>query len=377
MERSSDEAKQIDAAKQFSDERLAPNAEAWERDGRVPKEVQREAAQAGLTLLFVDPPHGPGRVGLPVAGQIGEALAAGCLPAGLPLIAHNYVAWALIDSGRKDLIARYLPAMRAGEILGTFCLTEPQSGSDAAGIQTVARRTSDGFVLNGEKAWIMRAESADFFGVYAQTEPGASSRGIAMFLVDADAPGIQRETYELFAGNAFEMGGFRLENVAVEESALLVPPGQGLRNALRAIDVARGTVASMCCGLLARGLEEAVEVTSKRRAFGQTLSEFQGIQWMLAEAATDLEAARALSQRALHAIDADDGTGSVLAAHAKKFAARVAMTRLSDCMQVMGANGAKSETAASRHLGYAKLAQYLDGTSEIQNVVISRALYRS
>ena len=187
---------------------------------------------------------------------------------------------------------------------------------------------------------------------------------------------IERFPFELFAGHAFGMGGFRMREVRLGSDALLVPPGKGLHAALAAIDVARATVASMCCGLLARGIEEAVSYTGERQLFGQRVADFQGIQWMLADAATDLEASRALAERALAALEAGRA-GSIPAAHAKKFATRVALARLVDCMQVMGANGAKRERAASRHLGYAKLAQYLDGATEIQNVVISRDLFRA
>jgi alkylation response protein AidB-like acyl-CoA dehydrogenase len=266
--------------------------------------------------------------------------------------------------------------MRAGEIQGVFSLTEPQSGSDVTAIQTTATRTSSGFVLNGEKAWILRAESADFFGVYAQTKPGSGAKGIAMFLVNADSPGLQKFSFDLFAGRAFGMGGFTLKNVEIPESAILIEPGVALRSALTAIDVARATVASMCCGLLQRGLDEALTTTSKRRAFGRTIGEFQGVQWMLADIATDLEASRALANAALDKIDKGE-PATLQAAHAKKFASRACLKGLVDCMQVMGANGARTESVSSRHLGYAKLAQYLDGTTEIQNVVIARHLYKT
>jgi alkylation response protein AidB-like acyl-CoA dehydrogenase len=370
------EAEIVQAAEQFAAESLAPFAEDWERSGVVPdRALHRAAAKAGLTLLMTEQPHGHGRVRFPVAGRVAETLADAFMPFALVLLAHNYVAWALRDSSSDAIRAKYLPSMRAGEAIGVFCLTEPQGGSDAANIQSRARRVGNQWVLDGEKAWIMRAESADFYGVYAQTEPGSGARGMAMFAVDAAAPGVERFGFDLFAGRAFGMGGFRLHEVSVDANALLVPPGEGLRVALGAIDVARATVASMCCGLLRSGIVEAVGYTKAREAFGQRIADFQGIQWMLADAETDLEAARALADRSLEALEAKRH-GSVLAAHAKKFASRVALTRLADCMQVMGANGAKSETRSSRHLGYAKLAQYLDGATEIQNVVISRNLFR-
>ncbi len=370
------EERLVEGARQFAAEALAPRAEEWERRAVVPDaELHRAAAKAGLTLLMNDPPYGPGRVRFPVVGRVGEVLSEACMPFALLVLAHNYVAWALRDAPSDAIREKYLPGMFAGELSGVFCLTEPQGGSDAQQIRTTARKVDGGWVLDGEKAWIMQAAAADFYGVYAQTEPGSGGRGMAMFAVDRDAPGVESFTFDVFAGRAFGMGGFRLDGVRVADDALLVPPGEGLRSALGAIDVARATVAAMCCGLLRRGIEEAVAYTQERHAFGQTIADFQGIQWMMADAATDLEAARGLADRSLEALEAKE-QGSVLAAHAKKFASRVALARLGDCMQVMGANGAKSETVSSRHLGYAKLAQYLDGANEIQNVVISRDLFR-
>ncbi len=365
----------LERTREFAGHHLAPHAAAWEREGALPeKTLHREAARAGLTLLMMDEPAGHGRIPFPLAGAVAEILAEVCMPFALVLFAHNYVGWALRDGPSEALRERYLPGMRSGDHFGVFCLTEPQGGSDAAAIQTLARRVPGGWVLDGEKAWIMCATSADFYGVYAQTEAGSGSRGIAMFLVDADAPGVERFPFDLFAGRGFGMGGFRMRDVRVDDDALLVPPGQGLRSAFRAIDVARATVAAMSCGLLARGLREAVDYTKEREAFGATIADFQGVQWMLADAATDLEAARGLTRTCLEALETER-EGTLHAAHAKKFATRVALARLGDCMQVMGANGAKSETFASRHFGYAKLAHYLDGANEIQNVVISRALF--
>ena len=370
-----DSAEWKNAARSFARDHLVAKAQEWEMAGLLPESLHREAAKAGLTLVMAPEPFGP-KLSYRNVGHIAEELSAGFFPFALALISHNYLAWAILGDGNEKLRDRYLPQMKAGEIQGVFSLTEPQSGSDVAAIQTAATRTSNGFLLNGEKAWILRAESADFFGVYAQTNPGSGPKGIAMFLVEADLPGIRRFSFDLFAGQAFGMGGFTLKDVEVPESALLIEPGQALKSALSAIDVARATVASMCCGLLRRGLEEALSTTTQRHAFGHAIGEFQGVQWMLADVATDLEASRALANVALEKLDNGE-PASLYAAHAKKFASRACLKGLVDCMQVMGANGAKTESVSSRHLGYAKLSQYLDGATEIQNVVISRHLYES
>ena len=168
---------------------------------------------------------------------------------------------------------------------------------------------------------------------------------------------------------------FRFENVTVEPEQLFVAPGSAFRAAMEAIDLARIVVSAMCVGMMRRGLETAVNYTKRRQAFGAPLSERQGLQWILADVATDLEAAKALTAVAARALDAGDPELGIRAAHAKKFATRVALSGLSQCMQALGASGFRQDEPLARHLAGAKMAQYLDGTTEIQNVVISRALF--
>jgi alkylation response protein AidB-like acyl-CoA dehydrogenase len=271
---------------------------------------------------------------------------------------------------------RYLPALNRMELLGAFLLTEPGGGSDAAAITTSAAETDRGWILNGQKAGVTNGTDADLLSVYAQTDPTAGWRGIAAFLVDAHAPGVIREPfYDLLGGHALGVTGFRFEDCEIDAANLLVPAGEGFKAAMAGIDLARACVAAMCVGMLEASLELAVDYTRKREAFGTALSEQQGLQWQLADVATDLHAARLMTREATARLDA--GTDATLAAaHAKKFATRAALSGVSDCMQALGANGLKNEYPLARHLAGAKIAQYLDGTTEIQNVVISRALFR-
>ena len=198
-------------------------------------------------------------------------------------------------------------------------------------------------------------------------------RGIASFLVEADHPGVERlAAYELMGGHAMGTGGFRFTDCRIGGDALFRDPGVGFKEAMRGINVARTGVSALCCGMLRAGLHTALAYATERRAFGQPTIEFQGLQWMLADVATDLEAARLLTLAAARAID--DGDGVVAASHAKKFATRVALKGIADCMQVMGAAGYKADHPLGRHLACAKMAHYLDGTTEIQNLVIARDL---
>ena len=177
-------------------------------------------------------------------------------------------------------------------------------------------------------------------------------------------------------GHALGTSGFTFDNCRVAADAALVGPGQGFVAAMQGIDLARINVAAMCCGMLESALSVALDATRARRAFGQPILDFQGIQWMLADVATELEAARALAYRAAALVDAGE-SATLASAHTKKFATRVALSGLAECMQTMGAPGLQREHPLARHLAAAKMAQFMDGTTEIQNVVISRELMKT
>ncbi len=188
----------------------------------------------------------------------------------------------------------------------------------------------------------------------------------------------RQPAYRMLGGHALGAGGFTFAGARVDADGLFIPAGAGFKAAMAGIDTARANVAAACCGMLGAGLDAAIAFARERHLFGRAVTDFQGIQWMLADVATDLEAARSLADRAAAALDGGDGAGdaAVLAAHAKKFATRVALARLADCMQAMGAWGLTHDHPLARHLAMAKVAQFLDGTTEIQNVVIARALLK-
>ena len=321
----------IRAAQAFAREHIDPNAAAWERDRRLPRETISAAAAAGLCDLLV--PESLGGKGLGVAGLAGvmEALAAGDMAFAFSLVVHNNLAGSIAKRGSREQQAAWIAPMARGEVLGAFLLTEPGAGSDAAAITTTATRDGDGWVLNGEKAWATNASHADLLNVYAQTEPGAGPRGIAAFLVRADQPGVGRVgPYQMFGAHATGAGGFTFQEVQLTADQLFIEPGQAFRAAMSAIDLARVVVAAMCTGMLRRGLAVAVDYVRNRDAFGGPLSDKQGLQWMLADVATDTEAAAALAAGAAAAIDQDDARMAELAAHAKKLAAGAPPCRRQD-----------------------------------------------
>ena len=303
-----------------------------------------------------------------------RTLAAHCFSSTFSLVVHNNLAANIARNASAALRARVLPALMEGRFIGAFLLTEPQGGSDAAAIETRAVKTTGGWRLSGEKAWVSNGAVANTLSVYAQTDANAGSRGIGCFLVDADSPGVLRgDPYVLLGGHALATCGFSFDNCFVADEFVLLEPGKGFRAAMQGIGLARINVAAMCCGMLKKSLVVALESVSQRRAFGQNVAEFQGIQWMLADVATDLAAAEELTYDT--APMADEGqNATVQSAHAKKFSTRVALKGIAQCMQTMGAPGLTRQNPLARHLEAAKIAQFLDGTTEIQNVVLTRHL---
>jgi alkylation response protein AidB-like acyl-CoA dehydrogenase len=370
----------IDRAAAFTRDAVAPHAQSWERDRVMPVETFRAAAAQGFCGMMV--PRDQGGLGIPFSAAMGvfEEIATACMAFAFSLEVQNNTARSIATSGSPDQVARYLPGLLSGDIIAAFLLTEPGAGSDAAAITTTARRDGDGWVISGDKAWVTNASTADLLCVFAQTDPEQANRsdkwrGIATFLVEADHPGVERlAAYELMGGHAMGTGGFSFTDCRVGGDALFRGPGVGFKEAMRGIEVARAGVATLCCGMMRAGLDTALAHAAERRAFGRATIEFQGLQWMLADVATDLEAARLLTHAAAQAID--DGHGTVAASHAKKFATRAALKGLADCMQVMGAAGYKADHPLGRHLACAKMAHYLDGTTEIQNLIIARDLTR-
>ena len=366
----------IDAAAEFGRDTIEANAEAWDADGHVPRTFFSAAAELGLCKLIVPKTQDGLGFSVTAMARVNETLSRHCMATAFTLTVHNNIANVVARNGTPDQIADHLPRLMRGDSIGGFLLTEPEVGSDATAITMQADKTATGWVLNGSKAWISNGVNVDLLSIWAQTEAGSGAQGIACFLVDADAPGAIRGTpYVLLGSHALGTTGFDFENCEIDDAALMIEPGQAFRTAMKGIDLARVNVAAMCCGLLQRALSEAIDYTAGRPAFGKHVGDFQGIQWMLADVATDLEAARLLTYTAAALLD-EGQDATVPAAHAKKFATRAAFNRIGECMQTMGATSLSRERPLARNLAAAKMAQFTDGATEIQNVVIARALQR-
>ena len=365
----------IAAAGAFAD-RYAEERYTWETDGHIPTDVFKAASELGLTRIQVPASHGGLAYGYTTKMRVAEEMARTSMALAFTLVNTHNVAAKLAVDVPPDVASEYVPRLVAGDTVGATALTEPHTGSDFANIATRAEQTSDGWLLNGTKAWITNATVADVFVTYAQTDPSAGWRGVACFLVDARLPGFRRTTpARLIGGNAIGTGGFELEHYAAPDAHLIHPAGEAFKKAMQSINGARTYVAAMCCGMLHNALSTATAYAAERTAFGQPLITNQGLRWTLADVATDLEAARLLTYKAGQLVQEESPDAVLSAAHAKKFAARVAQTHIPHCIQVMGAAGLLERHGLGHHLACAKIAHYVDGTTEMQNERIAALLF--
>jgi alkylation response protein AidB-like acyl-CoA dehydrogenase len=364
----------IAKAKAFAERQVAPNAARWEWERHYPYETIKLACAEGLNTIELAKAHGGQGLSFSCKMRAFEEIAKADFAFAFALINHHNACARFARDGKPAHVARLLPRMLTGEVIGCAGLSEPGVGSDFGGLEMTAERVEGGWKLNGAKAWITNAAVAGLSVAYAQTDKAQGYRGIACFAVEAERPGFHREKpFELHGGHAIGVGGFRLIDYVAPDEAVLHRPGAAFKAALAGINGARAYVAAMCCGMLQASLETAVRYTQQRRTFGQPVIDHQGVRWKLVDAATQLEAARLLTHRAAQLIDA--GKDAVLpAAHAKKFATEMAVQRIADCIQAMGANGLRAEYPLARHLAGAKIAAYTDGSIEMMNERIGVAL---
>jgi alkylation response protein AidB-like acyl-CoA dehydrogenase len=282
----------------------------------------------------------------------------------------------IYNFGTEEQKKKYLPKLCSGQVLGSFCLTEPQAGSDAGGTRTVAVEDGDHWVLNGAKNWITNAGVADVFIVTAVTDKGQGTDGISAFLVDKGTPGLKVGKKEDKLGlRGSETNPVFFEDVRVPRSAMLGPRGQGFKQFMKTLDGGRISIGAMAVGLAQAALDASVDYAQSREQFGRPIAAFQAIQFKLADMATEIAAARHLVFDSAVAKDAGENF-TRLSAMAKLFASEVAMRATTQAIQVYGGNGYSTEYPVERFFRDAKLCEIGEGTSEIQRLVIARELLR-
>jgi alkylation response protein AidB-like acyl-CoA dehydrogenase len=366
----------LDRAAAFARDVVAPNAARWERERRIGREAVDEAARIGLTRMEVPVAHGG--LGLPfsVKARVADLLGGADFAFTMSLLNTHNVAVKLARDASPELAARHVPDLIAGRRLGCTALSEPGVGSDFAAITTFARRSPQGWRIDGAKAWITNASEADLVVLYAQTEPGSGGRGIAGFLVDGRRTGFRRDPAFALAGqHAIGTGGFRLDGYLASDDEMLQPPGKAFKAALGSINGARTYIGAMCCGMVGEALRIASEYGERRSSFGRPLADHQGWRWRLAEAASELAACRMMVERAAATIDGG-GDAQLIAAQAKLLAPRMAERQLPALAQSMGAEGLREEHPFGRHLIGARVAGFVDGSTEMLLERISAVMRR-
>ncbi|GGQ32250.1 acyl-CoA dehydrogenase family protein [Streptomyces roseolilacinus] len=352
---------------------IAPRAAEEEEAGHFPREVFSVLSEAGLLGLPYDSAHGGGDQPYEVYLQVLEELAAARLTVGLGVSVHTLACHGLAGFGTKEQQAEHLPAMLGGGLLGGYCLSEPSSGSDAASLRTKAVRDGDDWVITGTKAWITHGGVADFYTVMART--GAEGpRGVTAFLVPGDARGLTAAAPEKKMGmKGSPTAQIHFDGVRVPDSRRIGEEGQGFTIALSALDSGRLGIAACAVGVAQAALDEAVAYARERRQFGRPIADFQGLRFLLADMATQIEAGRSLYLAAARLRDAGRPF-SRQAAMAKLFCTDAAMKVTTDAVQVLGGYGYTADFPVERYMREAKVLQIVEGTNQIQRVVIARHL---
>jgi alkylation response protein AidB-like acyl-CoA dehydrogenase len=359
-------------ARRWVQDVVQPNIRTWERSTSYPRAA---VVASGLTGMFS--PAADGGLDLSPTDAIGvfEQLGRGDAALAFSISMHNAVAAAVTRAGSERVRDRWAGPLVSGEALGCLSLTEPQAGSDATAITTRATRDGAGDLwrVTGRKAWVSLGGEADVYALVAKTSDQPGHSDIAMFVVDGLDPGIRHSApYDKAVSSFLPITDMELADVSAQ---LLVPPGEGMRAALGAIDVARFDIAAIANGLHAEALDVATAYALERTAFGKPLLEHQGLAFALADVATELEAARGLTHRAAKLLGTADGRVAV--AHAKRFGPDVAVRAAIACSEVLGANGWLNDHPLARFISLAKMLQVVDGTAEIQRIVIARDLANS
>jgi alkylation response protein AidB-like acyl-CoA dehydrogenase len=363
-----------DTAQQFADECLAPMAAEWDEKQIFPKDVLREAGELGFLSLYT--PEAQGGLGLSRldASIIFEQLAMGCTSTTAFMTIHNMVSWMIASFATDEAKTQFCPKLVTGEWLGSYCLTEPNSGSDAAALTTSATKKGDKYVLNGGKTFISGAGETDVLVVMARTGE-AGAKGVSAFVVPAQTDGISYGRKEPKMGwNSQPTRAVTFENVVIPASHLLGEEGQGFVFAMKGLDGGRINIATCSVGTAQQALNQAARYIQERKQFGKPLAQFQALQFKLADMATELVAARQLVRYAASKLDRNDSDATAYCAMAKRFATDVGFQVCDQALQLYGGYGYIKEYPMERHFRDVRVHQILEGTNEIMRLIIARRL---
>ena len=362
----------VATARDFAKNEIVPVAGRYDESGEFPREIFKKAWETGL--MNAEVPEEYGGVGLSCVDHclVQEEIAFGCTGMNTSLVANNLGAMPLLIAGTDEQKAKYLGWLTREPIFAAYCCSEPDAGSDVAGMSTRVTKKGDDYVLNGQKRWITNGGVASWYTVLATFDKVMKHKGIACFVVPADTPGLKTGRVEDKMGQrSSNTTDVLFEDVVVPKSALIGREDQGFKIAIKTFDRSRPWIAAGATGLIRRALEESRAYALERKTFGVPIAQHQAVQFMLAEMAIAYEATRLLCHKAAWAVDSGQ-LDSVVSAYAKAFGADAAMRVATDAVQIFGGYGYTKEYPVEKLMRDAKLLQIYEGTSQIQRIVIAR-----
>lgn len=367
----------LTAVHRFAEAEIAPAAAGWSMQQSPDTALFARAAGLGLTGLEIPTALGGQGFGFAVKAAVCETLAAADFGFAMSVINTHNVGARLAASASETLRARYLPQILSGQISACTALTEPGAGSDFAAIQTRARQFRGGWVLDGEKCWIVNARRAELAIVFAQCGDAGDATSIGAYLVDLTASGVRRHAIDSgFSQTSIGTGGFTLQGVELSEEHLLLPPGTAFKSILAEINGARTYVAAMCNGMLRAAIDGAACYGKTRLSFGKPLADHPAWRSALGQAETELAASQALAGMAIHCIETGQDA-QLAAAKAKVLAVATCQRNLPEMLHAMGAEGLRPEHPFTRHLAAAQMAALTDGATNILRDRVARLSQRS
>ena len=366
------------AVREFAKQEVAPLAESIEETGRIPKELYRKMAQNQYFGVTIPEEYGGCGAGYVAMAIVMEELARASVSATLYVTSPNtLLGLPILNYGTEEQKEKYLVPVMKGEKEGTFALTEPSAGSDAATQNTIARKDGDYYIINGRKAFITAAPLCDFAVVFAATDVSLGARGITAFIIERDTPGYSVGQPERKMGvNGSPTADIILENVKVHKSQILGEEGKAFQMAMKTLDSGRLVVAAQCLGIAEAAMKEAVGYVRQRRQFGAALSEFQGIQFMLADMEITLEASRLLLDQAASAFGGDIQTMMKTASVAKVYCSEAAVKAAETAVQIFGGYGLCKDYPVERYYRDAKSFTIVEGTSQVQRSLIAKSVLK-
>jgi acyl-CoA dehydrogenase len=365
----------VETARRFTKERIMPIAADCDRDATFPNDVFRDAWDLGLVSPTVPQEYGGVGLGPIDSALLQEELAYGCSGIQTSLAANGLAAAPVKLAGSDAQKKKYLGMLTASPVFASYATTEPEAGSDVAGMRTRATKHGAEWVLHGQKCFITNASWASWFVIFASTNPASRHEAIVAFIVDRDSPGLSIGKKEDKMGQrASDTATVILEEVKVPHANLLAAEGHGFKLAMRTFDCTRPDIGAAACGIMRRALDESMAYAKERITFGKPIAEHQAIQFLIADMAIRYEATRLLVHKAAWMVERGDRHSQV-ASYSKAFGADSAMQVATDAVQVLGGNGYMRDFPVEKLMRDAKILQIYEGTSQIQRMVIARNLF--